>query len=357
MFFYYLLSKIVLKFIKKIKTMVSFANYKFLLYIVLSCLLVVLLFFLYNFWKTKIINSFFETKGLKKDLVFRSPKILKLKFWLIIVSLFLSGFVLLRPQWGEKIREIHNEGSDVLIALDVSKSMLAQDIKPNRLERAKAAIKWIAETLKGDRLGLILFAGDSFLQCPLTSDISALMMFLEVAGPSSVKLQGTDIGKMLKEAYRVFKKKSITSKILVVLTDGEDHEGVVEEGIKTFKQLDVSVYTIGLGREKGDYIPASKDTQTSEIYYRDNEGKLIRTQKNEDLLKKLAQETGGEYIDLTKNFSGIKSLIQVIEKQKKSDFGSKIIKEKKEQFQIFAFLLLFFLSLELLLPERLNSDE
>jgi len=336
--------------------MIYFANYKYFLYIFLIAFLILVVFLLYTFWKNKIIASLFPKSVVSNQIILRSKIFTKLKTSLIIISIIISTIVLLRPQWGLKMREVHNEGSDVLIALDVSNSMLAQDVKPNRLQRAKTAIKWIAEALKGDRIGLLLFAGDSFFQCPLTTDISAFMMFLEVAGPNSVKLQGTDIGKVLQESYRVFNQKRVTSKLLVMLTDGEDHEGIVEEGIKKFNELDVSVYTIGIGRDQGDYIPASDNKKSGDIYYRDLDGKLVRTSKNPDLLKKLAHSTGGEYIDITQNLAGLQNLLEVIEGQKKSDFGSKIIKEKKEQYQIFAFILILLLSVELLLPERKKID-
>lgn len=332
--------------------MIGFANLKYLLYISLITVIVLALYIVYLFWKKRIISALIGSGGVWESLIRGSRRAAAIKAALIIFSIILFGFVVLRPQFGEKAREVNYEGSDVLIALDVSNSMLAQDVKPSRLQRAKDAVRWIAESLKGDRIGLILFAGDAFLQCPLTNDIGAFMMFLDSAGPESIRLQGTDIGRVLRESYRVFTKKRLTSRILVLITDGEDHEGSAAEAVARFRELDVSVYTIGVGRDDGEFIPVGDSDSSEDIYYRDTNGNLIRTRKNPGLLKKIAALTGGGYIDITDNFFGLKFILEIISDQQKNKYGSKIIKERKEQFEIFAVVLLLLLSVELMLPER-----
>jgi Ca-activated chloride channel homolog len=178
------------------------------------------------------------------------------------------------------------------------------------------------------------------------------MMFLDSASPSSINLQGTDIGRVLEEAYRVFKKKRLTSRILVLITDGEDHQGSAEDAVKKFKELGVSVYTLGIGREKGDIIPAADSSESSDIYFKDESGKLIRTKKNPGLLKKLAGATGGAYSDISDSFSDLRFIMDIISDQQKTDFGTSIVKEKKEQFRFFAVMLVILLSAELMLYER-----
>jgi Ca-activated chloride channel family protein len=140
--------------------------------------------------------------------------------------------------------------------------------------------------------------------------------------------------------------------MLLLITDGEDHQGAAAGAIDRFRDLDVSVYTLGVGREKGDIIPVGENSKSADLYFKDEEGKLIRTRKNPDLLKKLAGSTGGAYIDISDSFSGMKFILEIISDQQKSKFGSSIVKEKKEQYQVFALLLVLLLSVEILLYER-----
>ncbi len=284
-------------------------------------------------------------------MILGNGKIRIVKNILIFLSLALFAFTALRPQWGELMRDVKNEGSDVLIMLDVSRSMLAKDVTPDRLQRSKDAIKWIAGSLKGDRIGLILFAGDAFLQCPLTNDIGAFMMFLDSASPDSVRLQGTDFGRAFNEAYRVFRKKRITSRILIIVTDGEDNEGSAMQAVSMFRELDVSVYTVGIGTESGDSVPDSSQ-DSGNTYMKDASGKIVSSRKNTGLLKKLAGATGGHYIDITDSLSGLKFILEIISDQQRNDYGNRIIKERMERYQIFAGVLIFLLALEIMLPQR-----
>ncbi len=331
--------------------MISFTYYSYIPFILGAALAVLGLYGVYLWRKRKIVETLLGHSGLK-EMIRGSRSISRAKALLLVLSVIIAALLLLGPRWGERIREVQKEGSDILIAMDVSNSMLARDIKPSRLERAKGAVRWIAESLKGDRIGLILFAGDAFLQCPLTSDKGAFMMFLDSAGPGSVNLQGTDIGRVLAEAYKVFEKRRLTSRILVLITDGEDHQGAARSAIERFRDLDVSVYTLGVGREKGDIIPAAENSKSADLYFKDENGKLVRTRKNTDLLKKLAGATGGAYIDISDSYSDMRFILDIISDQQKTQFGTSIIKEKKEQYPLFALLLAFLLSGELLLAER-----
>ena len=331
----------------------TFGNYRYIIYIAVAVLLVLALFILYLWWKKKRLAPYCGEGGKLSNVLLISRRAMTVKNGLIVAAILLFGVVMLRPQWGEKNREVTNEGSDVLIALDVSRSMLAEDVSPNRLKRSKDAIRWIAQSMKGGRIGLLLFAGDAFLQCPLTADMGAFMMFLDSAGPDSVRRQGTDIGVMFSQAYRIFEKKRLTSKIMVLITDGEDHEGAAFEAMKHFKELGVSVYTVGVGKTKGDFIPAGEEGKgQGEIYTRSNEGKLIRTKKNESLLKQLAGATGGAYLDISKGFGDLRFILEIIEDQERNSYGSRVIKERLERFAPFALLLIFVLSIELMIPER-----
>jgi Ca-activated chloride channel homolog len=325
-------------------------NYKYLLYSALITGIVLILFLFYAIWKERAIAGL-ARGAMREYLVKRSMPITRLKQALVAICIVLFGLTVLRPQWGEQVRQATSEGTDLLIALDVSPSMRARDVKPDRLTRAKDAVRWIVESLKGDRVGLILFSGDAFLQCPLTNDYGAFMMFLDSASPESIALKGTNIGAALKEAYRVFKNKRLTSRILVLITDGEDHEGATEEAASLLKELDVSVYTAGIGSSSGEEIPMAGDN-ASGGYYRDDAGMLIKSRKHASFLKRIAGYTGGTYVDITDGFSGLRGLLGVIEDQQKNKYGTRIIKEPKEQYQIFALIIFILLSVDLLLSER-----
>lgn len=327
----------------------QFGNYHYILYIVITSAFLLLFFLYYLYWKRKIIVSLFSSN--KDRIVISSSKRVLLKELILVFAIFLFGFSLLRPQWGDKTREIRNEGTDVLIALDVSPSMMAKDISPDRLSRAKSAVKFISENLYGDRMGLVLFSGDAFLQCPLTTDIGAFFMFLESANPNSLQLKGTNIGAAFKETLRIFKKQSLKSKMLILITDGEDHEGASKNYLDEFKEKGISVYPIGIGGVSGEVIPAGENSD-GEIYVRDENEKLILSKQNRQLLKSMAQETGGTYIDISKNLSDLNEIVSTIKKQKKQGFGSRIVKEKKEQYYIFVMLLILILLVETIIPER-----
>lgn len=323
----------------------EFGNYKYVLYILNAASVTLASYLFYMFWRKKS-----SPAGIK---ILGSRKIMRAKNVIIIVSIMLAAFTLMEPRWGERTRSVDNEGSDVVIAMDVSLSMLAEDVKPSRLERAKSAVKWVAESLAGGRVALILFAGDSFLSCPLTSDIGAFMMFTDSASPDSVRLLGTDIGKALTAGKKIFEKKRISSKIFVLITDGEDNEGKALSAVEPFKELGVSIYTVGVGRTEGDFIPyAVREPDEAPKIYDDGSGNPVRTRKNIDLLRKLADETNGKYIDITEDISGMRRVLDAVSEQTKEKYAAKIIKEKEEKFMFFAFLLMILLSVEIMMPEK-----
>ena len=330
--------------------MIAFANYDYMIYIFVTgaCLMAFHIF--YAIWRRMAAFSAFGNKDAARKIISGNYGGIFIKEILILLGIIIASIVLLGPMWGDRMKKTDYEGTDVLIALDVSRSMLAKDVSATRLERAKRGVRLIAESLKGDRIGLIIFAGDAFLQCPLTNDTGAFTMFLESVGPDSVNVQGTDIGMMLAEAEKVYKKKNLTSKMLIVITDGEDHEGRVEPEIKKFKEMGVAVYTLGIGRS-GDLIPFDK-TRDGENFYRDRSGSLIKTSQNKDLLKELADKTGGFYVDITNSFSGINQIINIIEGKDKVYYGTKMVKEKIDRTYIFLLILIIIMGVEMFISER-----
>jgi Ca-activated chloride channel family protein len=336
--------------------MMTFANTKYSIYIALVVFIVLVFYTVYVLWKRRALTRLFAReqmrfmlKGIASAGIFREI--------LLFVSILLAGFILLRPQWGERVREVKKEGVDMMIAMDVSMSMFARDVSPNRLSRAKDAVKLIAESLKGDRIGLILFAGDSFLQCPLTDDIGAFIMFLDSVDNDSIRVQGTNIGGAIDEAQRVFSRKRKTSRILVIITDGEDHEGRAVDAVERFKDLEVRVYTVGVGRGIGDLIPLQVNGSSGDMYLKGLDGKLIRTRKKTDLLRRISRETGGDYVDITDSMSGIYRILDATSELTKNEYGSRVVKERKEQYQIFTIILIVLLSVEIMVPVRRRKKE
>ncbi|HPB81578.1 MAG TPA: VWA domain-containing protein [Spirochaetota bacterium] len=332
--------------------MISFGNYNYIIYILLSSALVLLLYGGYLIWKRSVVRRLLSDPVLRDMMVKQSRAMERLKSVLLAAAILLFAFTMLRPQWGEAMREVQNEGVDLLVALDVSRSMRARDVQPSRLERAKDAINLMADSLRGDRVGLVLFAGDAFIQCPLTGDLGAFKMFLDAADTDAVAAQGTNIGAAMEMAYRVFHTRRRTSRNFVIITDGEDHEGRVEQSAAKFRDLDVAVYAVGIGRDGGDLIPLGADEKSADIYVKDSGGNLVRTKKNAGVLKTIARETGGDYIDITNSMSGVYKILRKMSQQTQNRYGTMMVKQRTERYQIFALLLILILSAEALLPGR-----
>ena len=330
--------------------MIAFSNHNYSVYIFITSSVIIAFHIFYSIWRRMAVASSIGNREAAKRVVAGLYSRILIKEILILLAVITACVVLLGPGWGDRVKETSNEGTDVLVALDVSRSMLAKDVDPSRLEKAKGAVKIIAESLKGDRIGLIIFAGDAFLQCPLTNDIGAFMMFLDSVNPDSLRVQGTDMGRMLAEAAKVYTKKRLTSRMLVVITDGEDHEGGVDAQTDKFREMGVSVYAAGIGRD-GDLIPAG-GIDGEDNYYRDSSGSLIKTKKNENLLKQLADKTGGFYIDITDNFSGIGRILNMIDSKENTYYGSRMVKEKIDRTYIFLLILIILLAAEMIIPER-----
>lgn len=332
----------------------NFANIENLPYIAASAAVTFLVFLFYAY-RRRLIMKRVSARLIHSADSSRSPRKALVKEILIVLALVTAVFSMLAPQWGETVREVRKDGTDFLVVLDVSYSMYATDIKPTRLERAKNAIRLIADSLTRDRAGMVVFAGSAFLQCPLTTDIGAFSMFLDSASPSSVRIQGTDIGKALTVAARVFEKKRTQAKMLFLITDGEDHEDNVQEAVAKLKTLGVSVYTAGIGSETGGFVTVKDGT--GEVLLKDRQGEPVRTKVNVSLLKKIADETGGKYIDLNSSLAGVESIITALRGERRTDFGSRMQKELETRFYIPALFFLLFLIAELVISDRKRIDK
>lgn len=277
------------------------------------------------------------------------------KIWKMVLigsAFLLCIFSLARPQWGFEWQEIKRTGLDMLIAIDVSKSMLAKDVKPNRLERSKLAVKDLVKKLNGDRVALIAFAGTAFLQCPLTIDYNGFLLTLDDINTDTIPRPGTSISGAIKEAIGLFKGPEKKFKVLVLITDGEDLEGDAMRVANEAAQAGIRIYCIGVGTAEGELIPAIGD-RGERAYLADNKGEVVKTRLNEDLLKKIAVATGGGYVHATQNDFGLILLYdKFISKLEKYELEAKMKKHYKERYQIFLSLAIALLLIESLFSER-----
>jgi len=276
---------------------------------------------------------------------------LKVIIFSTAVALIIVG--LAGPQFGSKLTEVKRKGIELIIALDVSNSMMAQDIQPTRLERAKQAISRLVDKLSDDRLGLIVFAGDAYVQLPVTNDYISAKMFLSSINPGIVPKQGTAIGSAINLAASSFSPQSETSKVIVVISDGENHEDDAVEAAKHATEQGIFVYAIGIGSPQGSPIPVSLDNPNS--FMKDKEGNVVVSKLDEETLSKVAVAGNGKYIRATNTQLGLLPLFDEINKMQKTEMKEKIYSEYNDQFQYLFAIALFLLVLEFIILERKNK--
>ena len=321
-------------------------------YLYLLLLLPVLVaFYIYsNYRRRKAIREFGDPDlmaSLMPDVSKRRPDI---KFTLILLCIALFSVLLARPQFGSKLETVKRQGVEVMIALDISNSMMAQDIQPSRLDKAKRLISQLVEKMEEDKVGLIVFAGDAFTQLPITSDYISAKMFLETISPSLITKQGTDIGAALNLANRSFTPQEGVGRTIILITDGENHEGGVEQAIKTITDKDIQINVLGIGSPEGSPIPMDD----SRDFRRDKDGNIVVSRLNEQMCQDLAKAGNGVYVRVDNTNTAQKAIQQAIDKLAKADIETQVYSDYNEQFQAVAWVLLLFLIIELLIMERQN---
>ena len=276
------------------------------------------------------------------------------KMALVLGAVALLGFALARPQFGTRVETLRRQGQDVMVALDVSNSMYAEDLAPNRLERAKIEIGRIIQRLDGDRIGLVAFAGDAFVQSPLTADYGAAMMFLSAMDPTLMSTQGTDLAKAIEVAVEALEETPAENRIVVIVTDGEDHEGGLAEAIAAAAGAEVTIHTVGVGSVEGVPLPDAEGMEPRGRFRRDEQGNVITTRLNETALQDIALQTGGEYHRIGLGTGGLARLVERIEDGGR-EVASREVTQFEEQFQIFLGAALLMLVAEFIVPGRRRS--
>jgi len=275
-----------------------------------------------------------------------------IKFIFLLTAVSAIILMLARPQFGSRLEEIKKQGVEVIIALDVSNSMLAEDIQPNRLTRAKQAISKLVDNLENDKIGLIVFAGDAYTQIPITTDYISAKMFLSTINPEMVPKQGTAIGAAIKLAEKSFTPGEGKSKAIIIITDGENHEDDPVSEAETASKAGIIIHTIGIGSAEGVPVPVIAGGRRD--YLKGPDGVTVITKLDEDILKKIAVAAGGSYIRASSSSIGLDEIFSNIRKMKKDELESTMYTEYNDQFQVFAALALLFMLLEIIIMDRKN---
>jgi Ca-activated chloride channel family protein len=323
------------------------------IYVLLILLPLLIVFYWFVFWMKRRAKERFGNLALieKLSLSF-SPKKQRRKVDLMLLGVFFLLFSLARPQLGTKLTLMKREGVDIIIAMDVSLSMLAEDIKPNRLEKAKQEINGLISRMRGDRVGLVAFAGVAFVQCPLTLDYSAAKMFLDIIDVNLIPQPGTAIGDAIRTSIRAFNQKERKYKVLILLTDGEDHDsdplGAAEEASKE----GIKIYTIGIGSVQGEPIPIKDNRGQVTGFKKDKEGSVIVSRLDEVTLQKIALTTGGKYYHATSGEMELDKIYDEISKMEKKELEGKLLTQYEDRYQYFLLISVILLTVEFLLSDR-----
>ena len=308
-----------------------------------------------------ILRWLLERKQQKRLKLFGDPTLLRqlmpdvsrmrpvVKFWMLLAALALIIVMMARPQMGTRISHEKRTGIESIIAMDISNSMLAEDVTPSRLDRTKMMVENLVDNFTDDKIGLIVFAGDAFVQLPITSDYVSAKMFLSEIDPSLIATQGTDIATAINMAANSFTQQQGVGKAIIVVTDGEDHEGGALEAAKAAKKKGMRVYVLGVGSDKGAPIPLGNGD-----YMKDKTGNTVMTKLNEDMCRQIAEAGGGAYIHVDNNSNAQRQLDNELAKLSKKEMQSTIYSDFDEQFQAFGIIAIILLILEICILESKN---
>ncbi len=309
------------------------------------------LFLLSRWWRKRAQNKFADPESLRKLSPDKSRFKPILKFVFFALAMACLVLALVNPKMGSKLESVTREGVDIVFAVDVSKSMLAEDVAPNRLDKAKQIVQRIIDQLKGDRVGIIAYAGSAVPQLPITTDYGAAKLFLDNLNTNMVSSQGTAIAEAIKLSLEYYDDDSQTSRVLFLLTDGEDHEGEIEALAQEAAKKNIHIFTIGMGSIKGGRIPIRVNGTLRE-YKKDWNGETVITKMDESALRQIAKITHGEYIEGRSTQAVLEKVNEFLDGLNKSDIETKQFASFQSQFQWFLGFGILFMVLEVLLLER-----
>ncbi len=329
--------------------MFRFENPQYL-YLLVAIPLLALLHYWTNYRKHRRLRLYGDPlllKGLMRDVSLWRPEV---KTWCMLLALACLLIAAARPQFGTKIDTTERRGIEAMIAIDVSNSMMANDVRPNRLDRAKMLFSNMIDHMRNDMVGVVAFAGDAFVQLPITNDYVSARMFLDQIDPSLIRVQGTDIGGAIDLCMKCFTQKKDVSRAIFLITDGEDHEGGAEEAVKAAVKKGIHIYVLGIGTTEGAHVPIPGTSQ----YFIDEQGEPVVSRLNEEMCRQLAQAGKGSYIYVSNSSSAQEELAKQVDKLEKASMEATIYSEYDEQYQGFLLIALILLLIDILLLEREN---
>lgn len=330
--------------------MFRFAQPEFLY--LLALLPVLIVFYIYaSVWGKKATKRYGNLDLIRQLAPEVSIRRRNLKFWLLFGAITAVIFVLARPQFGSKLEKVKRKGVEIMVCMDVSNSMLAQDVTPSRLDKAKQMLSKLTDGFSDDKLGLIVFAGDAFTQIPITSDYLSAKMFLSSISPSMVSSQGTAIGAAINLAVRSFTPSKTSAKTILLITDGENFEDDAVGAAKMALEKGISVNLVGMGLTKGAPVPVDGNNN----YMKDNEGNVVISKLNEKMCKEIAAAGQGLYVRADNTSKAFRAVQNQIDKMNKTELESKVYSEYNEQFVIFAWVALILLLIDLLILDKKNK--
>jgi Ca-activated chloride channel family protein len=309
------------------------------------------LFLIYVFWKKRTQSKFAESKLFKKLAPDQSTFKSNLKFIVLILAFACFVMALVNPKLGTKMETIKREGVDIVFALDVSKSMLAEDIAPNRLEKSKRIITEIINNLTSDRIGLVGYAGSAFPQVPITTDYSTTKTFLQSMNTDMVSSQGTAISQAIDLAKSYYNDDDQTNKVLIILSEGEDHDGNAETMAEQAASEGIRIFTIGVGTERGDPIPLKQNGRI-QSYLKNEAGETVITKKDTQTLQEIAEIGNGSYIDGSNTSQTVDEILKELQQIEKTEFEAKQFADFKSKYQWFLGFGIFLVLIDVLLLER-----
>lgn len=326
-------------------------TYPFALFLFGVPLLLLLLTVAWFRWKTRLLAEAGDPAvvGRLIDPHTRRQQWVKTLFLLLGLSLVVLSIA--GPRWGQQFQEVHRRGVDVMIAMDVSASMWAEDVKPNRLAQAKRELGVLINTLEGDRVGLVAFAGTAFLQCPLTLDYGAARSLLELLNPDLIPRPGTNLAAAINASLDAFPKSSAHNRVLVLLTDGEDHSGQLDAALDRAVGEGLRIFTIGFGNTTGEIIPLRDESGQVTGYKKDKNGQTVLSKMDEGALKKLAAKTGGAYFPASQGEVEVSKIVEEIGRMDKKDLESRVYGQGENHYRLPLALAILLLLLEFLWPE------
>lgn len=309
------------------------------------------LFLYVQIWKKKKQAEFGDLELIKKLSPERSVFKPILKFGVVLMAIFFLILGLVNPKMGTKVEKVKREGIDIVFAVDVSKSMLAEDVTPNRLEKSKQLVSQIINKLGNDRIGIIAYSGSAFPVLPITTDYSVAKMFLQSMNTTTISSQGTSIDEAIDLSMQYFNKKDKTRKLLIIISDGEDHSNEAEAAAEDAKDFGIKIITIGVGTENGGKIPL-KMNGIVEDYQKDKNGEIVITKRNPEVLTSIAKVTNGNYIDGNNTKSVVDFITERLKNIEKTEFEGMQMANFQSQFQWFLGIGFFLLLLDVFLLER-----